>query len=219
MAKSKSSRAWLHEHVTDPFVHKAKAAGYRSRAAFKLIELVGRDRLLRPGMTVVDLGAAPGGWCQVLAQRILPGGVVVALDLLPMAPITGVSFVHGDFREDSVIAEVDRILAGRAIDLVLSDMAPNMTGIAVTDQARAGDVAELALDFARTRLKPGGDFLVKVFESGETQALRRVIKGCFASLATRKPEASRDRSAEIYLLARGCRPSARPLGASVEESD
>jgi 23S rRNA (uridine2552-2'-O)-methyltransferase len=219
MAKSKSSRAWLHEHVTDPFVHQAKAAGYRSRASFKLLELVGRDRLLKPGMTVVDLGAAPGSWCQVLVQRVMPGGVVVALDLLPIAPISGVSFVQGDFREDSVVAEVDRILAGRAVDLVLSDMAPNMTGITVTDQARAGEVAELALEFARMRLKPGGDFLVKVFESGETQALRRVIKSYFSSLATRKPAASRDRSPEIYLLARGCRPGARSPGTPVGESD
>jgi 23S rRNA (uridine2552-2'-O)-methyltransferase len=208
MARSKSSKAWLREHVTDPFVHKAKAAGYRSRASFKLLELVGRDRLLRPGMTVVDLGSAPGSWSQVLAQQVMPGGLVIALDLLPMAPLPGVRFIQGDFREESAVRELDGILAGRGIDLVLSDMAPNMSGIAITDQARAAELAELALEFALERLKPGGDFLVKVFQSADTQQFRKELGKSFASLATRKPDASRDRSSEFYLLARDCRRSA-----------
>jgi 23S rRNA (uridine2552-2'-O)-methyltransferase len=207
MARSKSSATWLKEHVKDPFVRKAKADGFRSRASFKLLELVGRDKLLRPGMTVVDLGAAPGGWSQVAMQGVAPNGLVIALDLLPMLPIKGVSFVQADFRQNSGLRALEAALDGRIVDLVLSDMAPNMSGIAVTDQARAAELAELALEFASQRLKPGGDLLVKVFNSVDTELLRKRLQRQFTSVATRKPEASRDRSAEFYLLARGHRDS------------
>lgn len=219
MAKSKSSRAWLREHVNDPFVHKAKAAGYRSRASFKLLEVVGRDRLLRPGMTVVDLGATPGGWSQVAASAVAPRGLVIALDLLPMAPIKGVTFVQGDFREMPALLALEAALAERKVDLVLSDMAPNMSGIAVSDRARSAELAELALEFASKKLNQGGDFLVKVFQSGETELFRKQLRRHFDSVMTRKPEASRDRSSELYLLARGYRHSVKGAATTMDESD
>jgi len=199
MKRTKSSRAWMHEHVTDPYVQRAVAEGYRARAAFKLIEIDERDRLLRPCATVVDLGAAPGSWCQVAVRRC-GGGKVFALDLLPMEAIAGVDFLQGDFSDDAVLAEFERRLDGRRVDVVLSDMAPNISGVAVADQARSVGLCELALDFAVNHLRPDGRFLVKAFQGEGFEAFRREMERRFASAQTRKPRASRDRSAEVYLL-------------------
>lgn len=201
----KKSKAWMHEHVTDPYVQKAKAEGWRSRAVFKLKEIDEKDRLLKPGMTVVDLGAAPGSWCQYAARRIQPGGRLIALDLLEMTSMSGVEFIQGDFREESVLRQLESALGGRPVDLVLSDMAPNISGIAASDSARVMHLAELTLEFARDHLKPGGDMLVKVFQGAGFNELRQAVMASFAGLQVRKPAASRDRSAETYLLARGKR--------------
>ncbi|MBI4988030.1 MAG: 23S rRNA (uridine(2552)-2'-O)-methyltransferase RlmE [Rhodocyclales bacterium] len=206
MKKHKTSKAWMHEHVTDPYVQRAKAEGWRSRAAFKLIEIDDKDRLLRPGMTVVDLGAAPGGWSQVAVERVGGGGRVLALDLLDMAPVAGVEFIQGDFREDAVLAGLTLRLGGRPVDLVICDMAPNISGIAVTDQARSMHLAELALEFAGQHLKPGGNFLVKTFQGEGFDAFRKAMAAAFDKVAVRKPKSSRDRSSEVYLLGLGCRP-------------
>jgi len=195
----------MNEHVHDSYVQRAKAEGWRSRAVFKLIEIDEKDRLLKPGMTVVDLGAAPGSWCQYAARRIQPGGKLIALDLLEMTPLAGVDFIQGDFREDETLRRLETVLAGRQVDLVLSDMAPNISGIAVSDDARAMYLAELTLDFARLHLKPGGDLLVKTFQGAGFMELRRSVQAFFEGLQMRKPAASRDRSAETYLLARGKR--------------
>jgi 23S rRNA (uridine2552-2'-O)-methyltransferase len=201
----KKSKAWMHEHVNDAYVQRAKAEGWRSRAVFKLMEIDEKDRLLKPGLTVVDLGAAPGSWCQYVARRIQPGGKLIALDLLEMVPMAGVEFIQGDFRDDEPLRRLESALAGRRVDLVLSDMAPNMSGISVSDDARVMHLAELTLEFARQHLKPGGDMLVKVFQGAGFMELREVIMESFDKLAVRKPAASRDRSAETYLLARGKR--------------
>ncbi len=206
MKKHKTSKAWMREHVTDPYVQRAKAEGWRSRAAFKLMEIDDKDKLLRPGMTVVDLGAAPGGWSQVVAERVGAGGRVLALDLLDMAPVPGVAFVKGDFREDAVLQALTFRLEGHPLDLVISDMAPNISGIAATDQARSAHLAELALEFARLQLKPGGDFLVKVFQGAGFDAFRAAMVETFEKVLVRKPKSSRDRSNEVYLLGRGRRP-------------
>lgn len=195
----------MHEHVNDPYVQRAKAEGWRSRAVFKLLEIDEKDRLLKPGMTVVDLGSAPGSWCQYAARRIQPGGRLVALDLLEMTPMAGVEFIQGDFREDEVLRQLEAALAGRPVDLVLSDMAPNISGIAASDSARVTHLAELTLEFAREHLKPGGDMLVKVFQGAGFTELRQAVMALFSGLQMRKPAASRDRSAETYLLARGKR--------------
>lgn len=192
----------MHAHVNDPFVQRANKEGWRSRAVFKLIEIDEKDRLLKPGMTVVDLGAAPGSWCQYAAKRIQPGGSLIALDLLEMTSMGGVEFIQGDFREEEVLLRLEKTLTGRPVDLVLSDMAPNLSGIADSDQARMMHLAELTLDFARSNLKPGGDLLVKVFQGSGFMELRKAITEMFESLHVRKPDASRDRSAEVYLLAR-----------------
>ena len=202
----KKSAAWMHEHVTDPFVQKAKAEGWRSRAVFKLIEIDEKDRLLKPGMTVVDLGAAPGSWCQYAGRRVQPNGKLIALDLLEMTPMAGVDFIQGDFREDGTLKRLEDLLAGRRVDLVMSDMAPNISGIAISDDARAAHLAELALDFSRLHLKPGGDLLVKVFQGAGFMELRKAAQALFETVVIRKPAASRDRSPETYLLARGKRP-------------
>jgi 23S rRNA (uridine2552-2'-O)-methyltransferase len=199
-------KSWMQEHVADAYVKRARAEGMRSRAAYKLDEIAGRDRLLRPGMVVVDLGAAPGSWSQVAAERVGPGGRVIAVDLLEMTPLRGVEFVRGDFREAPVLAEVERALDGRKADLVLSDMAPNLSGIAATDQARAMELAELALDFAMKHLKPQGNLLVKAFQGAGFEALLKALRGCFTAVAVRKPGASRDRSSEVYLVGKGLRP-------------
>ena len=192
----------MHEHVNDPFVQRANKEGWRSRAVFKLIEIDEKDRLLKPGMTVVDLGAAPGSWCQYAAKRIQPGGRLIALDLLEMTSMGGVEFIQGDFRDEAVLHRLEEALAGRLVDLVLSDMAPNLSGIADSDQARMMHLAELTIDFARSHLKPGGDLLVKVFQGSGFMELRKAMTEMFESLNVRKPDASRDRSAEVYLLAR-----------------
>lgn len=200
--QKKKSKAWMHEHVNDPYVQQAQREGWRSRAVFKLKEIDEKDRLLKPGMTVVDLGATPGSWCQYVIKRIQPGGRLIALDLLDFEPMPGVEFIQGDFREDAVLDALKSALAGRPVDLVLSDMAPNMTGIAATDSTQVLYLAELTLDFARQHLRPGGDLLVKVFQGSGFMELRKDMQASFGSLATRKPAASRDRSAELYLLAR-----------------
>ncbi|HET7776542.1 MAG TPA: 23S rRNA (uridine(2552)-2'-O)-methyltransferase RlmE [Azospira sp.] len=205
MARSKTSKAWLQEHVNDHFVHRAKAEGWRSRASFKLLEIDDKDKLLRPGEVVVDLGAAPGGWCQVAVQRVGEGGKVFAIDLLEMQGIAGVDFMQGDFREEAVLREFESRLAGRRVGLVLSDMAPNISGVNVSDQARSIYLCELALEFAREHLKPEGAFLVKVFQGSGFNEFLAAMRETFVSVATRKPKSSRDRSPELYLLGRGLR--------------
>ena len=205
MARTKTSKAWMHEHVTDAYVRRAKQEGYRSRSAYKLLEILEKDKLVRPGMTVVDLGAAPGGWSQVLARLTGAKGQVVALDLLEMEPLRGVMIIRGDFTEDATLRLLDQSLEKRTIDLVVSDMAPNISGVGLVDQARSIYLAELALEFARVRLKPGGDLLVKVFQGSGLDEFRKALSTVFATVAVRKPKASRDRSSEFYLLARGKR--------------
>jgi len=190
----------MREHVTDPFVKRANAEGYRSRAAYKLQQIAQRDQLLRPGMTVVDLGAAPGGWSQVAAKAVGPAGRVIAVDVLEMAQVPGVTVIRGDFREEDTLAAVERALEGRPVDLVISDMAPNLSGIAAVDQARGAALAELALDFALKHLKPHGNFLVKLFQGAGYDELVATLRHSFVELHTRKPEASRSRSSEVYLL-------------------
>jgi len=200
MKRTKTSKQWMMEHVNDVYVQRAKAEGYRSRAAYKLIEVAARDKLLKPGMVVVDLGAAPGGWSQVAAAKTGAGGRVIAVDLLPMDSLRNVTFLQGDFRDEAVAQALERELAGRPIDLVLSDMSPNISGIALSDQARAMHLAELALEFAVKHLKPGGSLLVKVFQGSGFQEFLREMRSCFMHVMTRKPEASRGRSNELYLL-------------------
>jgi 23S rRNA (uridine2552-2'-O)-methyltransferase len=203
VTRSKSSSRWLHEHFNDPWVKKAQAQGYRSRAVFKLLEIQQKDRILRPGMTVLDLGAAPGGWSQVAADLVGDKGLVLASDILAMDPLHGVTFIQGDFREEAVFDAILAALDGRRIDLVISDMAPNMSGERSVDQPRAMYLAELALDMARKVLRPGGDLLVKVFQGEGIDAFRSEMKLSFRQLLVRKPEASRARSSEVYLLGRG----------------
>ena len=203
MSRSKSSAGWLREHFSDVYVKKAQAEGVRSRAVYKLEELIDRDRLLKPGMTVVDLGAAPGGWSQLVRQRLGDSGKVFALDILPMQGIAGVDFLEGDFREESVLRELEARLAGQPVDLVLSDMAPNMSGVALADQIRAMDLAELALDFSRQWLKPGGAFLIKLFQGAGFDDYIRSLRADFSRVTMRKPKASRARSREVYALATG----------------
>jgi 23S rRNA (uridine2552-2'-O)-methyltransferase len=201
--KNQFNRAWMQEHVNDHYVQEAKRLGYRARAAFKLIEIDGRDRLLRAGQIVVDLGSAPGSWSQVAAARQRGNGTVIALDLLDMAGIGGVEFIRGDFSEDGVLALLEAALRGRKVDLVLSDMAPNISGVASADQARGMLLAELALEFSGKNLKPGGTMLVKVFQGEGFDAFRRQMMDVFRTVAVRKPKASRDRSSEVYLLGTG----------------
>lgn len=193
----------MQEHVTDPYVRKAQAEGMRSRAAYKLQQLAERDHLLKPGMVVVDLGAAPGGWSQVAGRVVGPEGRVVGVDLLDMQPLPGVRFVQGDFGDDAVLAEVQALLDGRPVDLVLSDMAPNISGVASVDQARSIGLAELALDFAVKHLKPQGNFLVKVFQGSGFEQLVADLRRNFVQVMIRKPEASRSRSNEVYLVGKG----------------
>lgn len=205
MKRTKTSKQWMMEHIHDVYVQRAKAEGYRSRAAYKLIEVAERDKLLKPGMVVVDLGATPGGWSQVAAAKVGERGRVIALDLLPMDALRNVTFLLGDFREDAVVKALEQELAGRPIDLVLSDMSPNISGIALSDQARAMYLAELALEFAVKHLKPGGGLLVKVFQGSGFQEFLRVMRSRFKQVVTRKPEASRGRSNEMYLLGKDCK--------------
>ena len=205
MARSKSSARWLREHFTDEYVKRAQAEGYRSRAVYKLLEIHEKDRLLRPGLTVVDLGAAPGGWSQLAARLVGGQGAVIALDILPMEPLPGVTFIEGDFREAAVLERLLSVLNDRPVDLVISDMAPNTSGIKAVDQPRGMYLAELALDFARRCLRPGGDFLTKAFQGEGFDPFLRDLRAAFATVAIRKPKASRARSAEQYLLARNYR--------------
>ncbi len=203
MKQKAKTHAWHHRHVHDHYVREAQAQGYRSRAAFKLLEIDDRDRLLRPGMTVVDLGAAPGGWCQVAAERLRGRGRILGVDLLEMAPLPGVEFIQGDFTEAPVLADIEAALAGRPVDLVICDMAPNISGVSSADQARSYHLAELALDFAHHWLQPEGAFLVKVFQGEGFEAFVQAMRAAFESVAVRKPKASRERSREVYLLGRG----------------
>lgn len=203
MARSKSSSRWLKEHFNDPYVKRAQAEGWRSRAVFKLDELLERDPLLRPGMVVVDLGAAPGGWSQVVRERLGDKGRVIALDILPMQGIGGVEFIHGDFRDEAVLAQLQQLLGGAPVDLVLSDMAPNMSGMAAVDQPRSMHLVELAEEFAAQQLRSGGAFLTKVFQGEGFDALVRRLRGGYERVSIRKPKASRARSPEVYALATG----------------
>lgn len=203
MARSKSSRRWLDRQAHDPYVQRAQAEGWRSRAAFKLLELDAKDRFLRPGACVVDLGAAPGGWSQVARRAIGAGGRVVALDVLPLEPIPGVEFLQGDFREDEVLQAFAALVGQARVDVVISDMAPNVSGMAAVDQPRAIHLAELALAFAAEHLASGGTLVVKVFQgAGFDDFVAQCRKRC-ARVALRKPAASRAESREVYLVARG----------------
>ena len=203
MKRTKSGSAWMHEHVTDPFVKQAQKDGYRSRAAYKLLEIDERDHLIRAGMVVVDLGATPGCWSQVAANKVGDKGKVLALDLLPLNPLPRVEFIQGDFREESVLVQLEEKLAGKQIELVISDMAPNISGIDLSDQARSVHLAELALEFAVQHLKPGGAFLVKVFQGVGFEEYVKTMRKHFSKVASRKPKASRDRSSEVYMLGTG----------------
>jgi 23S rRNA (uridine2552-2'-O)-methyltransferase len=206
--RSKSSQRWLKEHFSDPYVKKAQAEGLRSRAAYKLEELVERDRLLKPGMVVVDLGAAPGGWSQWVRQALGDGtkadpGRVIALDILEMPTLAGVEFLHGDFREDAVLSQLEAMLGGKPVDLVLSDMAPNKSGMDAVDQPRMMHLAELAMDFADHHLRADGTFLIKLFQGTGFDQYVRELRRRYAKVAIRKPAASRKRSPEVYALAQG----------------
>jgi len=205
MARSKSSQQWLKEHFADPFVKKAQAEGMRSRAAYKLEELIERDKLLKPGMVVVDLGAAPGGWSQVVRRDLGAKGRVIAMDILDMPGIAGVDFIHGDFREDEAVSRLEALIDGASVDLVLSDMAPNMSGVDSVDQARAMYLSELAVEFADKHLKKGGNFLIKLFMGEGFDAYMKDLKTRYTKVITRKPAASRRRSNEVYALATGKR--------------
>lgn len=200
MKPSKTSKQWMREHVSDPFVQRAQKEGYRSRAAYKLLEIDEKDHLLKPGMVVVDLGATPGGWSQVAAAK---GCKVIALDLLPLDLLAGVEFIQGDFRDEAVLKQLEALLRGRPVGLVISDMAPNISGVAPMDQARAMHLAELALEFALEHLSPQGGFLVKVFQGAGFEEYLKLMRSRFSRVATRKPKASRDRSSEVYLVGIG----------------
>ena len=197
---------WMQEHVADGYVKRAKAEGMRSRAAYKLLEIAERDRLLAPGLVVVDLGAAPGGWSQVAARKVGERGRVIALDLLEMPSLAGVTFIRGDFHDASSVELLEKALGGGQADLVLSDMAPNLSGIASSDQARVMALAELALDFALKHLKPQGNFLVKTFQGAGFDAFLKEMRARFKAVVVRKPDASRSRSSEVYLVGKGLRP-------------
>lgn len=201
--RSKSSQRWLKEHFADPWVKKAQAEGLRSRAAYKLEEVVERDRLLRPGMVVVDLGAAPGGWSQWVRQALGDSGRVVALDIVEMPSLAGVEFLHGDFREAVVLSALEQALGGTPVDLVLSDMAPNKSGMEAVDQPRAMHLAELAMEFADQHLREGGTFLIKLFQGVGFDDYVRDLRRRYAKVSIRKPAASRKRSPEVYALAQG----------------
>ena len=217
MARSKSSQRWLREHFNDPFVKRAQAEGVRSRSTYKLEELIGRDRFLKPGMVVVDLGAAPGGWSELVRPIAGSRGRVISLDILPFEDIEGVEQVTGDFREPQTLARLEALLGGAAVDLVLSDMAPNMSGVSSVDQARALELAELATEFAASHLRPEGTFLVKLFQGAGFDVYLRDLRRAYAKVTMRKPQASRARSAEVYALCAGFR--ARESHASPADAD
>jgi len=203
MAKSKSSKGWLKEHFDDEYVRRSQQDGYRSRAIYKLIEIDNKDYLVRPGMTVIDLGAAPGGWSEYCVKKLGKNGTMVALDILPMEPIDGVTIIEGDFREDAVFEQLMAEMNNKQADLVISDMAPNISGMGSVDMPRAYYLCELALDLARQVLKPGGSLLVKLFQGEGFEAYNKELKSSFARVVMRKPKASRARSREIYALATG----------------
>ncbi len=203
MARTRTSKAWMMQHVNDPYVKRASAEGMRSRAAYKLMQINEKDKLIRPGMLVVDLGATPGGWSQVAGRIVAPAGRVIAIDLLEMTGLPGVTFIRGDFSEDAGLAALEQELHGDAVDLVLSDMAPNISGISLADQSRLMGLVELALDFSIRHLKPQGNFLVKVFHGGGFDAYVQAMRSAFVKVETRKPDASRKGSREVYLLGKG----------------
>jgi len=203
MSRSKSSSRWLREHFNDEYVKRAQRDGYRSRAVYKLDEIQQRDRVIKPGMAIVDLGAAPGGWSQYALPLVGRKGKILAMDLLPMEPLPGVDFLQGDFREDAVLESLMKMLNGREIDLVMSDIAPNISGVEAVDLPRSMYLVELAVDFASQVLRPGGDLLVKVFQGEGFDALVRDLRRRFGKVLIRKPKASRPRSREVYALARG----------------
>ncbi|MDD3354563.1 RlmE family RNA methyltransferase [Zoogloea sp.] len=205
MKRTKTSKSWMTEHVNDPFVQRAKTEGWRARAAFKLMEIDDKDKLIRQGSVVVDLGAAPGSWSQVAIKRVGQGGRVLAMDLLPIEPIPGVEFMQGDFHDEMFVARFEALLGDRQVDLVMSDIAPNISGIPTSDQARSIHLAELALEFAGDHLGPHGKFLVKVFQGQGFEEFRRAMERVFRQVIVRKPEASRGRSSEVYLLGSGRR--------------
>lgn len=201
MKQTKTSKAWMHEHVSDFYVKQAKKHGYRSRAAYKLLEIIERDRIIKPGMTIVDLGAAPGSWSQVASDTMQGKGLIIALDILEMLPLQGVEFIQQDFREGSAMIKLKEKLRNKQPDLVISDMAPNISGIVASDQAKSMHLAQLALIFAVEQLNLDGNFLVKVFQGGDFDSYLREARSHFKSVVIRKPKASRDRSNELYLLA------------------
>lgn len=201
MARTKSSSRWLKEHFDDEYVKRAQREGWRSRAVYKLEELDQKYRLLKPGMVVVDLGAAPGGWSQYAARALGPAGRIFALDILPMEGLPGVEFIEGDFRDEAVLGRLTAALEGRAIDLVMSDMAPNISGMDAVDQPRTMHLVELAVDFAHQLLRPGGSFICKVFQGEGFDALVQSLRRDYAKVTVRKPKASRPRSREVYLVA------------------
>lgn len=205
MARSKTSQNWLREHFNDPYVKMAQKDGYRSRASYKLLEIQEKDRILRPGNTVIDLGAAPGGWSQVTSRVLGEKGRLIASDILEMDSIADVTFIQGDFTEESVLAQILEAVGNHPVDLVISDMAPNMSGVKMADQARAMYLCELALDLAGQVLRPGGDFLIKIFQGEGFDLYHRQVRTMFDKVQMRKPLSSRDRSREQYLLARGFR--------------
>lgn len=208
MPRTKSSKQWLKEHFDDEYVKRSQEAGYRSRSSFKLLEIQEKDHLIKAGMTVIDLGAAPGGWAQVAAKLVGAKGRVIASDILPVDPIPGVEFIQGDFTDEAVLGRLLHAMQGRLADLVLSDMAPNMSGVKDIDQPRVMLLADLALDLARSVLSPGAYFLVKVFHGEGLAEFQAQLRDCFEFVKVRKPAASRARSSEIYLLASGFRPHA-----------
>lgn len=207
MARSKTSQNWLREHFNDPYVKMAQKDGYRSRASYKLLEIQEKDRILRPGNTVIDLGAAPGGWSQVTSRVLGEKGRLIASDILEMDSIADVTFIQGDFTEESVLAQILEAVGNHPVDLVISDMAPNMSGVKMADQARAMYLCELALDLAGQVLRPGGDFLIKIFQGEGFDLYHKQVRTMFDKVQMRKPLSSRDRSREQYLLARGFRGS------------
>ncbi len=206
MARSKSSNQWMQEHFQDEYVKKAQAMGLRSRAVFKLMEIQEKDKIIRPDMNVIDLGAAPGGWSEYVRKIVSDKYKVIGLDLLPIEPIEGVDFIQGDFREDAVLDELYQVLAGQPVHLLLSDMAPNISGNKAIDQPRAIYLGELALDTANTVLTQGGVFLIKMFQGAGFDEFHRQVKALFSSVVIRKPKASRARSNEVYILAKGFKP-------------
>jgi 23S rRNA (uridine2552-2'-O)-methyltransferase len=200
---TRTSKAWMQEHLNDEFVKRAQKEGYRARAAYKLIEIDDKDKLIKPGMTIVDLGSTPGSWSQVAVQRLKGQGKVIALDILDMAGIAGVTFIQGDFREEVVLKQLQAAINNKPVDLVIADMAPNISGVKDVDQAGAAYLTELALEFSKEWLKPGGNFLVKVFIGAGFDDIVKTMRLHFDKVVTRKPKASRDRSSEVYLLGLG----------------